>query len=88
MRWSRSTDYHGSRSYEHDRPAVTQSSLMLAWLIVRQKLRRLAARRASSTVLLQDGERSFSLLGGRSSRPRAAECAFPRAQISRLRHED
>ena len=93
MRWSRPTDYHGSRSYEQDRPAVRQSSLMVAWLIniLKQKLRKFAARPMSSAVLLHDGEHSFSLLGAtsrRSSHRRPAECPFPTTDASRLRHED
>lgn len=89
MGWSRPTDYHGSRSYEQDRPAVRQTSLMVAWLmnILRQKLRKFAAPTASSAVLLHDGEHSFSLLGA-NSRRRAPECPFPTTDASRLRHED
>jgi hypothetical protein len=66
---------------------------MVAWLIniLKQKLRSFAARPMSSTVLLHDGEHSFSLLGAttrRSSKRRAAECPFPTTDASRLRHED
>jgi hypothetical protein len=93
MRCSRRADYHGSRSYEQDRPIVRQTSLIFAWLmnILRQKARKFAVRPMSSTVLLHDGQHSFSLLGAaslRSSHRRAAECPFPTADASRLRHED
>ena len=92
MRWSRSTDYHGSRSYEQDRPAVRQSGLMLAWLmnILRQKWRKLAPPTTSSSETLPAGEHGFSLLGATSGKSleRAADCPFPMAHTSRLRHEN
>jgi hypothetical protein len=66
---------------------------MFAWLmnILRQKLRKFAARPMSSAVLLHDGKHSFSLLGAtsrRGSHRRPAECPFPTTGASRLRHED
>jgi len=92
MSWSRPTDYHGSRSYEQDRPAVRQSSLVLAWLIeiVRQKLRSLGSGRTSLAETLPTGDHGFSLLGAtsRKSRERPADCPFPMAHTSRLRHEN
>jgi hypothetical protein len=93
MKWHRKTDYHGSRSYEQDRPAVSQPSLVLARFtnILKEKWRRFAMRPMSSTVLLHEGEHSFSLLGAtsrRRSHRKDAECPFPTAHPSRLRHEN
>ena len=93
MRWSRTRDYHGSRLYEEDRPAVRQSSFWITWLVemVKQKLRSLTARPAPPIVLLQGRERNFSLLGESSRRstyvnPR--DGLLPIALASRVRHED
>jgi len=93
MKWHRERDYHGSRSYEQDSPAGRRSSLMLTWImnVVKEKWRRFAARPMSSTVLLHDGEHSFSLLGAasrRSSRRKDGECPFPTERPSRIRHEN
>ena len=72
--------------------AILLSVLMLAWLleIVRQKLRKLRPPKASSAEGLPAGERGFSLLGAtcRKPRERAADCPFPTAHTSRLRHEN
>jgi hypothetical protein len=78
MKWGRQIDYHGSRSYPPDAPAIGRIGLLLAWLanIVRGKLR----KRARSTISLIDGEHGYSWLGvapARSPRARSADCPFP-----------
>ena len=79
MKWDRSVDYHGSRSYESDEPKITQFSILNAWLAskVRQMIA-YVARPTPSAVLLRDGQRNFSVLGGSRKRlERPAECPFP-----------
>ena len=100
MKWGRQIDYHGSRSYETGEPAVTQLSLMIAWFIGMMKsLRKFVSRPPSSTVLLRDGQRNFSILGGSSSGERLerpVECPLPTTSrtapngivSSRLRNEN
>ena len=104
MKWSRPIDYHGSRSYEPDAPAVSQVGLMTAWFsaVLRLKWRKFGGRASRSTVLLRNGDRNFSLLGaasnGKAASPGAKErFPFPGAYgmndnlrdvASRLRHED
>jgi len=101
MKWHE-VDYHGSRSYQRDRPAIKRTSLVLSWLamVVRERLRRLASPTAPSTVLLHDGKRSFSLLGASAHSnlsDRERKCPFPTTveaaqrpvrAVSTLRHED
>lgn len=91
MRWSRVTDYHGSRSYESDAPTVSQFRRLLAWLvnIATGKFRKSGQR--APTVLLRAGERKFTLLGTSArSKPtdRRAEPPIVAPRGSRLRHED
>ena len=101
MKWHREIDYHGFRSYERESPVVNRSSLLLGWLamIARERLRQLFSRPVSSTVLLHDQKRSFSLLGVSDAnlRARERECPFPTTleaarqphrRVSKLRHED
>jgi hypothetical protein len=97
MKWHREVDYHGSRSYGTDRPAIGGLSLIFAWLaaIARRRLRRFAPRPSPSAVLFHDGERSFSLLGARRRPdplrpfPTMAELDERRRHpVSRLRHEN
>ncbi len=81
MKRNRRNDYHGSRSYGPDDPGIGQFSLTTAWFanIVRSRVRSVReffARSSSSTVLLADGERHFSLLGT-SGRKRPDDCPFP-----------
>jgi len=79
-------DYHASGKYEVDEPAISQTSLALAWILsgAKRRLRSFllwAAPPSSPTTLLKDGERHFSQLGARSSKQpavRADECPFPR----------
>jgi hypothetical protein len=95
MRWNRTVDYHGSRSYELDEAIVGLSGMK--WLMNGlRRMFRAPPRRPSSRVLLHDGERHFSLLGtpslGKPSR-RVADCPFPTNTptsnlSSYLRHED
>ena len=80
MRFLRETDYHGSKSYEADEPPIGRARLIAASLaiaarrIFRDLLNALAPS-SSSTVLLRNSERTFSLLGSdTSNRPdRSAE---------------
>ena len=99
MKWGRQIDYHGSRFYGSEEGAVSQLSLMMAWFIgVLKSLRKFVRRPSSSAVLLRDGQRNFSVLGGASGERlvRPAECPFPTASrtpandivSSRLRHEN
>lgn len=84
MKWRRRTDYHGSRLYEPDGPAVAQFSLVLAWAmnVVKGGLRTLLSfgtRPTPAKILVHDGERRFSMLGGDDRRGlrKAADCPFP-----------
>ena len=88
MKWNRETDYHGSRSYGADAPAVTRAGLLVAWLaaILRQKLRLLTGR-PSCEVLVHEGERTFSVLGTEVRLP-GNDNPFAIEHPSRLRHED
>ena len=78
MRWGREVDYHGSRSYGSDDGSEGLSGLKMAWLIemVKIKLGTLRRRPAAPATLLNENQRSFSLLGT-SSATRPAECPFP-----------
>ena len=100
MKWHE-VDYHGSRSYERDRPAIRRTNLIISWLamVVRERFRRLASPTAPSAVLLHDGKRSFSLLGAsdQSNLREQRKCPFPTTveaaqrpvrSFSKLRHED
>jgi hypothetical protein len=91
MRWSRATDYHGSRSYESDVPTVSQFRILLAWLVNIATGRLRKARRPAPTVLLRSGERRFTLLST-SARLKptdsGAEPPIAAPRGSRLRHED
>jgi hypothetical protein len=71
-------DYHGSRSYGSEEPAVGTFSLALAWAgeIIKSKLRRLRGPSAPPAVLLHEGKHSFTLLGAKTP-VRAADCPFP-----------
>jgi hypothetical protein len=79
-------DFHGSRTYERDEPAVGQTSLALAWFFsgTRRRLKKFllwAAPPSSSRTLLNNGERRFSQLGARPSKQhpvRAADCPLPK----------
>ena len=82
-------DFHGSGIYESDEAAIGQTSLALAWILSGAK-RRLksfllwAAPPSSSTTLLNDGDRHFSQLGERASKPRpdrAEDCPFPKSGV-------
>lgn len=85
MKWARKRDYHGSRRYDLDEPAISQTQLTLAWVIRSAKLRLgtlldWARRPSSSTTLLSDAERGFSVLGSDESsqrQARAEDCPFP-----------
>lgn len=78
MKWRREVNYHGSRGYGSENAPVGQLSLTIAWLVemAKIKLRTLRGRPNSPQVLLNEGQRKFSLLGT-SSRAAPAECAFP-----------
>ena len=99
MKWGLQIDYHGSRSYESEERAVPRRSLILAWFIgMLKSLRRSVSRPSSSAVLLRNGQRNFTLLGGatRERLVRSSECPFPtttrpapnRIVPSRLRNEN
>ena len=85
MQWGRRRDYHGSRSYDLEEPAISRASLLLAWIVsgAKRRFRTMldwVAPPSSSTTLLRDGERGFSLLGSDESserRARAVDCPFP-----------
>jgi hypothetical protein len=85
MKWGRHIDYHGSRSYDADGPAIGRFRLIAAWLanVARRKLRKPRGhepRRSSSAILLANDERGFSWLGGtpdRNRRSGPADCPFP-----------
>jgi hypothetical protein len=78
MKSHREIDYHGSRSYGLEQPAVGKFSLTVAWLgeIVKSKLRKLRSGSTAPVVLLHDGEHNFSLLGAKAP-ARASDCPFP-----------
>ena len=76
-------DYHGSGTYELDEPAISRTSLTIAWILsgAKRRLRRFllwAAPPSSSRTLLRDGKRSFSKLGAQESTRRPADCPFPK----------
>ena len=87
MKWGRQIDYHGSRSYDADGPAVGRFGLIAAWLadVAASRLRRLRmseTRRTPSRIVLSKGKRGFSSLGAapvRSPQPRAADRPFSHA---------
>lgn len=77
MKWHREFDYHGSRSYGAEQPPAKALALTVAWLaaVAKRKWRKLGERPVSSSVLLHDGQHSFSILGADSAK--TAECPFP-----------
>ena len=82
MKWGRETDYHGSRPYDSDEPPVGPFNLFRGWTgTIARRLRGLSATRpSSSTVLVANGKRNFTVLGERSSEGmpgNAAACPFP-----------
>lgn len=86
MMWSRRVDYHGSRSYERDAPAIGRFELLGLWLasIAKAKLRGLRKRFGSgpsSTASAVAEHLRFSRLGASdASNPhhQAADSPFPR----------
>ena len=82
MKWRREIDYHGSRAYGAEEPALRRLSLGIAGLVnfARRAFGKLGRQPEPPIVLLHDGQHSFSLLGLDSrapSRGKAAECPFP-----------
>jgi hypothetical protein len=81
MRWRREIDYHGSRSYDEDRPDVGALSAFMAWLS------RFGGHKEPKPVVLQEAcrglppgtRRGFSMLGETSPAPRhdPVDCPFP-----------
>jgi hypothetical protein len=61
MKWGRDYDYHGSRSYEANEPAIGRLSLMLHWIanVIRDRARKLAGRSSPPAFTVFN----FSLLG-------------------------
>ncbi len=78
MKWGRS-EYHNSRSYAVDDAPIGQFELMLAWIVLKAKTILKAGKRpTSSTVLMADGRRHFSLIGAkRERRVLPDDCPFP-----------
>jgi hypothetical protein len=81
MKWGRHKDYHGSRSYEPEVAQIGQFGLLVAWSvsIAKGRLRKMwkfAAPPTAPEILVRDGERHFSLIGGKPQN-RLADCPFP-----------
>ena len=76
MKWNRNVDYHGSRSYESESPAISQIGLTFAWLVASLKAR-FRPSGHPRTGDLPAGDHGFSVLGSAAPLHRAAECPFP-----------
>ncbi|HEU4695911.1 MAG TPA: hypothetical protein VFR92_02990 [Sphingomicrobium sp.] len=70
MKWGRDYDYHGSRSYEANEPAIGRLSLMLHWVanVIRDRARKLAGRSSPPAFTVFN----FSLLGDDSKDERVS----------------
>ena len=80
MKWRRSTDYHGTRSYNSDELAAGPSAWFMNIGRRLRDLRKPFTQPTSTRVLLSEGERHFSLLGtssGTSPLQRPDDCPFP-----------
>jgi|SRR5690242_17672761 len=82
MKWRREIDYHGSREYGAEEPALRRFATRLMHLVklARRMAGRLGGQPEPPIVLLRDGQHNFSQLGLGSpalTRGRAAECPFP-----------
>ncbi len=78
MNWHREIDYHGSRTYSAEQPQLRLLSVVLAWFatIARSKLRKLARRSTTPTMLIHDGRHGFSVLGV-NRQSDTAKCQVP-----------
>ena len=83
MKWGRDYDYHGSRTYDRNEPAIGRFSLMLHWIanVVRGRARRLSGRSSPPAFLLLDGKHNFSLLGDNRARASAASLGRQAANV-------
>jgi hypothetical protein len=82
MKWRREINYHGSRAYGSEEPAMRRLGLGIAGLVsfARRTLGKLGRQPEPPMVLLHDGQHSFSLLGLDSpavSHSKATKCPFP-----------
>jgi hypothetical protein len=85
MKWGRSADYHGSRTYDLEEPnSGWMSDVWSSFVAVGKRpfraLLKFATRSSSTTVLLDQDGPHFSLLGaGRrtGAGESAASCPFP-----------
>jgi hypothetical protein len=82
MKWRPEIDYHGSRAYGAEKPALRRLGLGIAGLVncARRAFGKLGRQPEPPIVLLHAGKHSFSLLGLDSravARGKPAECPFP-----------
>ena len=77
MKSHRGVDYHGSRSYDADKPVVGRMRLMIAWFaaILRGRLRRSIAHAAPPAF--SDAEGGYSLLGTINTRSASLRTRVP-----------